>query len=84
MDVFHYHREHPDFPHESTADQWFSESQFESYRALGVHCIEEICEDMPVRGLRNFLRQVQSYVTSAAPQRAAVPNGPGHSRKQKK
>ena len=23
------------FPHESTGDQWFSESQFESYRALG-------------------------------------------------
>src|SRR3954453_5079887 len=23
------------FPHESTADQWFSESQFESYRKLG-------------------------------------------------
>jgi hypothetical protein len=25
------------FPHESTADQWFSESQFESYRSLGQH-----------------------------------------------
>jgi hypothetical protein len=30
-----------DFPHQSTADQWFSESQFESYeidrvRSLGV------------------------------------------------
>jgi len=25
------------FPHESTADQWFKESQFESYRALGYH-----------------------------------------------
>jgi hypothetical protein len=24
------------FPHESTADQWFTESQFESYRALGL------------------------------------------------
>ena len=23
------------FPHETTGDQWFSESQFESYRALG-------------------------------------------------
>jgi hypothetical protein len=26
----------PDFPHESTADQWFTESQFESYRSLGL------------------------------------------------
>ena len=24
------------FPHESTADQWFSESQFESYRSLAL------------------------------------------------
>jgi hypothetical protein len=25
------------FPHESTGDQSFDESQFESYRALGLH-----------------------------------------------
>ncbi len=25
----------PTFPHDNTAHQWFSESQFESYRALG-------------------------------------------------
>jgi hypothetical protein len=34
-DVTHYASEHPAFPHESTADQFFSESQFESYRRLG-------------------------------------------------
>jgi hypothetical protein len=28
---------HPDFPHETTANQWFSESEFESYRRLGQH-----------------------------------------------
>jgi len=27
----------PEFPQESTADQWFDETQFESYRALGYH-----------------------------------------------
>ena len=27
----------PTFPHQSTADQWFDELQFESYRALGEH-----------------------------------------------
>jgi hypothetical protein len=36
-DVLHYATQHPDFPHETTADQFFSESQFESYRALGQH-----------------------------------------------
>jgi hypothetical protein len=29
--------ENPDFPHQSTADQIFSEEQFEAYRALGEH-----------------------------------------------
>jgi hypothetical protein len=27
---------HEDFPHETTVDQWFTESQFESYRSLGL------------------------------------------------
>ena len=35
-DVFHYSRLHPSFPHESTANQLYTESQFESYRELGV------------------------------------------------
>jgi hypothetical protein len=30
-------KKHASFPHESTIDQWFSESQFESYRQLGYH-----------------------------------------------
>ena len=36
-DVLRYAAEHPAFPHESTNDQFFDESQFESYRALGYH-----------------------------------------------
>ena len=35
-DIRAYGASHPDFPHESTAEQWFTESQFESYRALGA------------------------------------------------
>jgi hypothetical protein len=31
-----------DFPHQSILDQWFSESQFESYRALGFEIMERI------------------------------------------
>ena len=34
-DLLNYKCTHPGFPHESTADQWFNESQFESYRKLG-------------------------------------------------
>jgi hypothetical protein len=34
-DVQNYKLQHQDFPHDSTAEQWFTESQFESYRRLG-------------------------------------------------
>jgi hypothetical protein len=36
-DVLEYADRHPSFPHESTADQFFNENQFESYRELGRH-----------------------------------------------
>ena len=35
--VLDYKRRNPTFPHESTVDQFFSEEQFEAYRALGFH-----------------------------------------------
>lgn len=38
QDVLAYARLHPDFPHQSTLDQFFDEAQFESYRALGFEC----------------------------------------------
>jgi hypothetical protein len=41
-DIYNYSRESEEFPHESTSDQWFSESQFESYRALGQRTIDWI------------------------------------------
>jgi hypothetical protein len=37
VDVVSYAAESETFPHESTGDQFFSESQFESYRRLGEH-----------------------------------------------
>jgi len=36
-DVRQYALEHPSFPQEPTADQFFDEAQWESYRALGYH-----------------------------------------------
>ncbi len=41
-DVLRYAAEHRAFPHESTSDQFFDESQFESYRALGYHIANEV------------------------------------------
>ena len=37
--VAQYRSVHPSFPHETTADQFFSEDQFESYRRLGRHVV---------------------------------------------
>ena len=44
-DIFEYFKRSATFPHESTADQFFSESQFESYRMLGAHTMEKLCTD---------------------------------------
>src|SRR5439155_1298568 len=43
-DVTEYHTRFPEFPHQSTADQFFSESQFESYRRLGLHVVRAALE----------------------------------------
>ncbi|MCY7349127.1 MAG: hypothetical protein LH606_00435 [Cytophagaceae bacterium] len=47
-DVFNYASANPAFPHESTADQFFTESQFESYRALGAHVVKSIQEELGI------------------------------------
>jgi hypothetical protein len=41
-DIYNYAKRSNEFPHESTADQFFTESQFESYRMLGSHVIDDI------------------------------------------
>lgn len=43
IDLINYKKANPDFPHESTADQMYSETQFESYRKLGAHMINSLC-----------------------------------------
>jgi hypothetical protein len=45
-DVTSYQSTAPDFPNESTADQWFSEAQFESYRALGETLIDAVRSEL--------------------------------------
>jgi Patatin-like phospholipase len=40
VDVYHYAKAHPAFPHEPTENQLYTEPQFESYRALGSHIVD--------------------------------------------
>ncbi len=49
-DVASYRTNHQEFPHQSTADQFFDESQTESYRVLGLHTVDEICADWDKEG----------------------------------
>ena len=59
-DVSNYAAAHPEFPHETTTDQWFSESQLESYRLLGEHAVEAICgKDWKPKVLPLFFEQVK-------------------------
>jgi hypothetical protein len=39
--VLEYHRRNPEFPQEAASDQFFDEAQFESYRALGYHAMND-------------------------------------------
>jgi hypothetical protein len=52
-DVRQYRDLHPSFPHETTGDQWFAESQFESYRELGRHITKMVVEDCAFIGGRD-------------------------------
>ncbi len=56
-DVLQYKRRNPRFPQESLVDQFFSESQFESYRMLGLHILAEIVgtDNDLLSGARSYL-----------------------------
>jgi hypothetical protein len=59
-DVSNYAAAHPEFPHEPTTDQWFSESQLESYRLLGLHSMDSICgPDWEPKNLPLFFAKVK-------------------------
>jgi hypothetical protein len=45
VDVRQYGLEHASFPHDTTADQWYGEAQFESYRQLGIDSARAAFDD---------------------------------------
>ena len=70
-DIRSYAALHPTFPHEGTGDQWFSESQMESYRGLGSHIIGLMCgagdEAAEPLSLADFHDRVRSYLEATRP-----------------
>ncbi len=49
-DVYSYKGVHPSFPHESTADQFFDEKQFEAYRELGYYITKSLLNGKDMEG----------------------------------
>jgi hypothetical protein len=72
VDIYNYAKTHPSFPHQSTADQLYSETQFESYRELGLHIVRMICSEMK-SGPPNTLKEFFDFVRGALAAKAAKP-----------
>ncbi len=67
LDVLHYAASNSDFPQQGTEQLWFNESQFESYRRLGLHAIEKIwsCLKEVTAGteLEHFCQAAEAHIT---------------------
>ena len=66
-DVEAYAADNPSFPHQGTGNQWFNESQTESYRMLGLHTLDEICRGWNGNSLEDFGRHVQKKYLAVSP-----------------
>jgi hypothetical protein len=53
-ELLNYRKANKAFPHESTADQWFDETQFESYRALGYNIGKLALGDVAEKSLKQY------------------------------
>jgi hypothetical protein len=70
-DLQAYRAKHPCFPHQSTAEQFFEESQFESYHRLGLHIGKDVfakwsSENYEWKGLLELPRGAHHRVSSFA------------------
>ena len=65
-DVRAYAAGDPKFPHDSTVNQWFTESQFESYRTLGAHIATLLCGKLrtsdPALPIGQLAHTVEQYL----------------------
>jgi hypothetical protein len=84
-DVHQYAVTHLTFPHESTSNQFFTESQFESYRHLGSFSVDQILsapdvripdgEPLPVlaANMESFFKLAENYINSAKRAKSDAP-----------
>jgi hypothetical protein len=60
IDIQHYQKENSEFPHQTTADQFFSEAQFESYRSLGFEMMESFFSGANIVNLKDLPANVRN------------------------
>ena len=68
VDVYSYAQDSATFPHESTGDQFFSESQFESYRRLGEYFTSQLAPGMEEPTIASFFEVLVADYASLNPQ----------------
>jgi Patatin-like phospholipase len=69
-DLINFKLQEPAFPHHSTIDQFFDESQFESYRHLGQHATQVTFDAIfkaqtPVENETQFITQISEYLKTS-------------------
>lgn len=66
-DLLNYAQQNPPFPQQTTGDQFFGESQFESYRRLGLHITEQ-CLNVHSRLLPNVQASMFEHTAIEPPE----------------
>ncbi len=76
--VTQYLTAHPTFPHETTADQFFKEEQFESYRRLGQHIVRNALRSAASR--ESLIRIAERLMDTMTPAASTTDNFLQHTR----
>jgi hypothetical protein len=63
--IHEYRSRSPTFPHETTADQFFTEEQYEAYRALGYHIGYRLTKGRYWGTIAAFVEDVRAYCARA-------------------
>jgi hypothetical protein len=63
--IHEYRSRSPTFPHETTADQFFTEEQYEAYRALGYHIGHRLTRGRSWGTIAAFVEDVRVYCARA-------------------
>ena len=70
-DLLNYKRQQNEFPHDTTADQFYDATRLESYRQLGAHIATALCDELKSFGaivsVHDRLTALNSRLTSQPP-----------------